>query len=90
MTLVCSSSMIVRVRRHTILNITIIADYVVDVDECVSSPCQNGGNCTDGVNGYKCACVDGYEGDTCETSKFVCMSGFVVSHSKTHKISHKH
>ena len=57
------------------------------MNECASSPCQNGGNCTDGVNGYTCVCVDGYEGDTCETSKFVvCMSGCVVAHSNKHVI----
>ena len=71
------------------LNVITIILRVVDVDECASSPCQNGGNCNDGVNGYTCVCVDGYEGDTCETSRFVCMSGCIVSHCKTHKISHK-
>ena len=45
------------------------ADNVLDVDECASDPCQNGGNCTDGVNGYTCVCVDGYTGDKCETSR---------------------
>ena len=40
-----------------------------DIDECASSPCQNGGTCTDAVNSYTCACVDGYNGDDCETSK---------------------
>ena len=43
----------------------IIAYHVVDVDECGSSPCQNG-NCTDGVNGYTCNCFDGYTGNNCE------------------------
>ena len=40
-----------------------------DIDECASSPCQNGGTCTDAVNSYTCACVAGYNGDDCETSK---------------------
>ena len=46
-----------------------IADHFVDVDECASSPCQNGGGCTDGVNGYTCDCVQGYTGNSCETSR---------------------
>ena len=41
----------------------------LDTDECVQSPCQNGGMCTDLVNAYSCACADGYEGTNCETSK---------------------
>ena len=39
-----------------------------DINECISNPCQNGGNCTDGVNGYTCTCELGYEGLSCETS----------------------
>ena len=36
---------------------------------CAStSPCQNGGSCTDLVGGgYFCSCASGYEGDTCAT-----------------------
>ncbi|MEZ4300506.1 MAG: calcium-binding EGF-like domain-containing protein [Polyangiaceae bacterium] len=28
----------------------------VDIDECASQPCQNGGNCVDGVGTYTCQC----------------------------------
>ena len=43
------------------------------MNECGSSPCENGGNCTDGVNGYTCVCVDGYTGINCETSRSMYM-----------------
>ena len=33
-----------------------------DINECLSNPCQNNGDCTDGVNGYQCGCVDGFTG----------------------------
>ena len=46
-------------------------DNVADVDECISSPCQNGGNCSDHLNGYTCHCVDGYDGANCESSMFI-------------------
>ena len=39
------------------------------IDECASSPCQNGGTCVDGVNEYSCTCAAGYTGTNCETSK---------------------
>ena len=42
---------------------------VLDVNDCMSNPCVNGGNCTDGINEYNCACVLGYTGTDCETGK---------------------
>ena len=39
--------------------------FVSDIDECASNPCRNGGNCTDGINGYTCTCETGYEGTHC-------------------------
>ena len=41
----------------------------LDIDECSSSPCENGGTCVDGVDVYTCECMAGYTGDQCETSK---------------------
>lgn len=32
-------------------------DCETDIDECDSSPCQNGGICTSGVNNYTCNCA---------------------------------
>jgi len=43
----------------------------LDINECASSPCVNGGSCVDGVNGYTCSCVAGYTGLLCETGKDV-------------------
>ena len=48
------------------LHIFITFTFFVDIDECASSPCQNGGNCTDIVNGHTCDCVAGYDGINCE------------------------
>ncbi|XP_022097501.1 uncharacterized protein LOC110982977 isoform X2 [Acanthaster planci] len=45
-----------------------------DTDECASTPCQNGGTCADGVNGYTCTCVAGYEGVDCGTDTYECAS----------------
>ena len=38
-----------------------------EIDECGSSPCLNGGTCTDRMNGYECSCSDSFEGQNCET-----------------------
>ena len=37
-----------------------------EIIECSSSPCGNGGACTDAVNSYTCSCVAGYGGTYCE------------------------
>ena len=40
--------------------------FFVDIDECASHPCQNGGTCHDDINSFTCTCIPGYEGDTCQ------------------------
>lgn len=39
----------------------------LDVDECSSDPCLNGGSCVDLVGNYSCICVEPFEGPQCET-----------------------
>ncbi|KAH3812265.1 hypothetical protein DPMN_140691 [Dreissena polymorpha] len=43
---------------------------VSDINECDPNPCQNGGECTDGINDYVCACVAGFNGKSCQISEF--------------------
>ncbi|XP_050991349.1 fibulin-7 [Labeo rohita] len=38
-----------------------------DIDECLSSPCANGGTCTDKVNGFSCVCAKGWAGPICQS-----------------------
>ena len=42
---------------------------VLDINECDSSPCQNGGSCGDEVNKFTCSCAGGFEGVTCQTGR---------------------
>ena len=39
------------------------------LDACDSNPCHNDGTCALDVDGFKCNCVAGYTGDTCQTGK---------------------
>ena len=41
----------------------------LDIGECSSDPCQNGGTCIDEINAFTCICISGYTGDVCETSE---------------------
>ena len=43
------------------------AFMISDINECASTPCDNGGTCTDSVDGYACTCIAGYTGVHCET-----------------------
>jgi len=45
-------------------------DCEVDVDDCAVNPCQNGGECTDGVAIFICDCeATLFEGERCEVKK---------------------
>ena len=41
----------------------------LDIDECASDPCLHNGTCTDGIDSYKCQCVAGFDGNSCQISK---------------------
>uniref|UniRef100_A0A674B6E2 Delta-like protein n=1 Tax=Salmo trutta TaxID=8032 RepID=A0A674B6E2_SALTR len=43
-----------------------------NVNDCVSSPCRNGGTCIDGVNSFQCFCPDGWEGRLCDLNVNEC------------------
>ncbi|KAK5851610.1 hypothetical protein PBY51_023150 [Eleginops maclovinus] len=46
----------------------------VNIDECESEPCQNGGTCEDQINGYTCTCSQGFLGEHCEVDVDECES----------------
>ncbi|CAH2050388.1 unnamed protein product, partial [Iphiclides podalirius] len=44
----------------------------LEYNECESSPCLNGGTCTDRVGGFLCTCGRGYAGNTCQLKVNLC------------------
>ena len=39
------------------------------VNECSSYPCKGGGKCVDLFYGFRCICLKGFEGKTCERGR---------------------
>ena len=43
----------------------------VDINECDTNLCKNGGSCEDSVNSFNCTCPPGYDGTSCEIGKCI-------------------
>lgn len=43
--------------------------FFIDVNECISNPCQNGGRCIDLRRHYSCQCPEGRTGYNCQVCK---------------------
>jgi len=39
---------------------------VFHIDYCINVTCKNGGSYIDGLKNYKCSCVAGFTGHSCE------------------------
>lgn len=46
----------------------------LEINECLSDPCLNGGVCEDQPGGYVCNCAVGFSGDHCEVDIDECYS----------------
>lgn len=46
----------------------------LDIDDCISHPCQNGARCVDLVGDFKCECTPGHEGVICEINIDECQN----------------
>jgi len=47
--------------------------HLTDIGLCKTKRCENGGTCLGNYNGtsYKCLCLAGYNGENCNTSKYI-------------------
>ncbi len=50
-------------------------DSCEEINECLVSPCKNGGACTDGVGSRTCACTPQWTGSDCGTDVDECAAG---------------
>lgn len=48
-----------------------VSSYNIDIDECASAPCQNGGTCVNQEDAFKCDCPQAWEGNVCQFGKSV-------------------
>ncbi|XP_070564053.1 zonadhesin-like [Ptychodera flava] len=46
--------------------------YCLEIDECCSDPCKNGGKCIDSIGRYDCLCPPGFDGFNCGQEYGVC------------------
>ena len=70
---VCETSRIVVIQLLVLFKF-----FHLDIDECVSLPCQNNGTCVDGEGVYTCICTSGFTGDQCETSNRIVFQTYAL------------
>lgn len=46
----------------------------VEINQCESAPCGNGGSCMNRENAFLCNCLEGFTGSVCETEIDSCLS----------------
>ena len=72
-----------------VTNLSNLWNAFADINDCSDSPCENGGNCTDGLNTYNCSCVAGYTGKNCTTGKQKALLSSDASSSKMDSAIHR-
>ena len=60
--------------------------FFVDINECESRPCKNGGTCQNLINDYSCTCAPGYSGKSCETGKYFLLVNLISLRTQNFQI----
>ena len=58
--------------------------FCPEINECLQSPCLNGGSCTDLPGSFRCACVSGYTGYRCQIGKNIHLFLKSLSYESSH------
>ena len=53
-------------------------NWLLDIDDCSSTPCKNDGVCVDGVNEYNCSCAHGFIGADCSISTRTLNHSYII------------
>ena len=60
-------------RLKKVTNIILLMLTIADIDDCEgNTACDPNGVCQDGINEFTCDCSPGWQGPTCDVSKYVC------------------
>ena len=53
---------------RVVMSLSVMQTLLVGIvaDDCASMPCQNGGECFDGLDAFSCRCTCGYTGTLCD------------------------
>ena len=62
---------------------------MIDINECVSNPCENGGACNDELNAYTCTCIAGYTGPECQQGEIISECLDMPTGTFTHDLSQR-
>ena len=44
---------------------------LLDIDECLASPCMHGANCINTEGSYMCQCLPGWTGAKCDVGMYI-------------------
>lgn len=59
----------------------------LDINECDTNPCENGGQCTNSEGSFTCSCAGGWRGPACNKGKF---SEYINEIQEHRKAEHYH
>ena len=49
---------------------SVVYPECLDINECATTPCRNGGSCNNTIGSYVCSCPPGWVGKNCGHSKY--------------------